>query len=327
MAEITYLEAIHQALDEEMARDPDVVVLGEDVGAFGGAFKATEGLQARHGASRVLDTPLSTSAIVGAAIGAALMGMRPVVEMQFSDFIAGAFDQVVNMAAKLSWRTAGEMPASLVIRGPAGGGTRSGPWLSQSPEAWLAHVPGLKVVVPSTAYDAKGLLKAAIRDDDPVLFLEHKLLYRRLRGEVPADDYVVPLGRAAVRREGRDLTIITYGAMVYQALAAAEHLERESGKGAEVVDLRSLAPLDRNAIAASVRKTNRVLILHEDTRRGGIGGEVAALIAEDLFGHLDAPIVRVTGADTPFPYAPALETAYLPNAEQVLVAARRLLAY
>jgi 2-oxoisovalerate dehydrogenase E1 component beta subunit len=327
MAETTYLEAIRQAIDEEMTRDPDVFVLGEDVGAFGGAFKVTAGLQERHGARRVLDTPMGASAIVGAAVGAALLGMRPIVELQYIDFIAGAFDQVVNMAAKLAWRTDGAMPASLVIRGPSGGGTRSGPWLSQSPEAWLAHTPGLKVVVPSTVYDAKGLLKAAIRDDDPVIFLEHKLLYRRLKADLPSEDYVVPLGRAAVRREGHDLTILTYGAMVYQALAAADRLEREAGKAVEVVDLRSLAPLDRNAIAASVRKTNRVLLLHEDTRRGGIGGELAAMIAEDLFSYLDAPIARVAGADTPFPYAPTLETAFLPSIEQVLVAARKLLAY
>ena len=327
MMETTYLQAIRQAIDEEMTRDPDVFIMGEDIGAFGGAFKVTEGLRARHGQRRVLDTPMSASALVGAAVGAALMGMRPIVELQYMDFIASAFDQVVNMAAKLAWRTDGAMAASLVIRGPSGGGTRGGPWHSQSPEAWLAHVPGLKVVAPSTAYDAKGLLKAAIRDDDPVVFLEHKLLYRRLKEELPEDDFVVPLGRAALRREGRDLTILTYGAMVYQALAAAERLASDPGASVEVLDLRSLAPLDRNAIAASVRKTNRVLLLHEDTRRGGIGGEVAAMIAEDLFSHLDAPIMRVAGADTPFPYAPALESAYLPGIDQVVVAARRLLAY
>jgi pyruvate/2-oxoglutarate/acetoin dehydrogenase E1 component len=327
MSTVTYLEAIGQAIAEEMARDPDVFVLGEDVGAFGGAFKVTAGLQERFGRLRVLDTPISTSAIVGAAVGAALMGMRPIAEMQFMDFIACGFDQVVNMAAKLSWRTAGAMPASLVIRGPSGGGTHSGPWHSQSPEAWFVHVPGLKVVVPSTPYDAKGLLKAAIRDDDPVLYLEQKLLYRRLKDELPEEEYVVPLGKAAVRREGRDLTILTYGAMVYQALGAAERLAKEDGAQAEVVDLRSLAPLDRDAIAASVSKTNRVVLLHEASRTGGVGAELAAIIAEELFDQLDGPVIRVAAPDAPFPYAPALEAAYLPNADRALAAARKLLAY
>jgi 2-oxoisovalerate dehydrogenase E1 component beta subunit len=327
MSTLTYLDAIRTAIAEEMERDPDVFVLGEDVGAFGGAFQATAGLSERFGAERVLDTPISTSAIVGAAVGAALMGMRPIAEMQFIDFITCAFDQVVNMAAPLAWRTAGAMRASLVIRGPTGGGTHSGPWLSRSPEAWFCHVPGLKVVVPATVYDAKGLLKAAIRDDDPVLFLEQKLLYRRLKDEVPDEDFTVPLGRAAVRREGRDLSILTYGAALYGALAAADRLAREDGAEAEVLDLRSLAPLDVEAIAATVRKTNRVLLLHEDTRTGGVGGEIAAMIAQDLFDELDGPIVRVAAPDTPFPYAPALESAYLPTREDVLVAARRLLAY
>lgn len=327
MSTVTYLEAIGQAIAEEMARDPDVFVLGEDVGAFGGAFKVTAGLQERFGPLRVLDTPVSASAIVGAAVGAALMGMRPIAEMQYMDFIACAFDQVVNMAAKLAWRTAGALPVPIVIRGPAGGGTHSGPWHSQSPEAWFLHVPGLKIVVPSTVYDAKGLLKAAIRDDDPVLYLEQKLLYRRLKGELPEEDYVVPLGKAEVRREGRDLTILTYGAMVYQALAAAERLASEDGAQIEVVDLRSLAPLDRAAIAASVRKTSRALLLHEAPRTGGVGAELAAIIAEELFDELDAPVVRVAAPDTPFPYAPALEAAYLPDAERVVAAARKLLAY
>jgi pyruvate/2-oxoglutarate/acetoin dehydrogenase E1 component len=327
MSAITYLEAIGQAIAEEMARDADVFVLGEDVGAFGGAFQATAGLRERFGALRVLDTPVSASAIVGAAVGAAMMGMRPIAEMQYMDFIACAFDQVVNMAAKLAWRTSGALPVPLVIRGPTGGGTHSGPWHSQSPEAWFLHVPGLKIVVPATVYDAKGLLKAAIRDDDPVLFLEQKALYRRLKDEVPAEDYVVPLGLAEVRRAGRELTILTYGAMVHQALAAAERLAHEDGAQVEVLDLRSLAPLDRSAIAASVRKTNRALLLHEAPRTGGVGAELAAFIAEDLFSDLDAPIVRVAAPDTPFPYAPALEAAYLPDVERVVVAARKLLTY
>jgi 2-oxoisovalerate dehydrogenase E1 component beta subunit len=327
MTTITYLDAIRAAIAEEMERDPDVFVIGEDVGALGGAFQATAGLRDRFGRDRVLDTPVSTSAIVGAAVGAAMMGMRPIAEMQFSDFITCAFDQVVNMAAPLAWRTAGTMHASLVIRGPSGGGTHSGPWHSRSPEAWFCHVPGLRVVVPATVYDAKGMLKSAIRDDDPVLFLEQKLLYRRLKEDVPEAEFTVPLGRAAIRRKGRDLSIITYGAMLYGALAAAGRLAKEDGAEAEVLDLRSLAPLDVEAIAATVRKTNRVLLLHEDTRTGGVGGEIAALIAQDLFGELDAPVMRVAAADTPFPYAPALESTYLPSVEDVVVAARRLLAY
>ena len=327
MSTISYLDAIQSAICEEMARDPDVFLLGEDVGVLGGAFQATAGLRDQFGGSRVLDTPISTSAIIGAAVGAALMGMRPIAEMQFIDFITCAFDQVVNMAAPLAWRTGGTMRASLVIRGPTGGGTHSGPWLSRSPEAWFCHVPGLRVVVPATVYDAKGMLKAAIRDDDPVLFLEQKLLYRRLKDDIPDEDFTVPLGHAAIRREGRDLSILTYGSMLYGALAAAERLAKDDGAEAEVLDLRSLAPLDVDAIGATVRKTNRVLLLHEDTRTGGVGSEIAAMIAQDLFDELDAPIVRVAAADTPFPYAPALESAYLPSLEAVVVAARGLLAY
>ncbi len=327
MSEMTYREAIGEALAEEMSRDPDVCVLGEDIGAFGGAFQVTAGLQERFGPLRVLDTPITPSALIGAAVGAALMGLRPIVEMQYIDFVSCGFDQIVNMAAKLAWRTGGAMSASLVIRGPSGGGTRSGPWHSQSPEAWFLHVPGIKVVVPSTVYDAKGLLKAAVRDDDPVLFLEHKLLYRRLKEELPAEDYVVPLGQAATRRVGHQLTVLTYGAMVYHALTAADRLAAEHGVAAEVIDLRSLAPLDRAAIATSVHKTNRVLLGHEDTRTGGVGAELAAFIAEELFDELDAPVVRVAAPDTPFPYAPTLEAAYLPNSEMVVAAARKLLTY
>jgi 2-oxoisovalerate dehydrogenase E1 component beta subunit len=327
MTAVTYRDAIRLAIDEEMARDPDVFVLGEDVGAFGGAFGATAGLRERYGPLRVIDTPLSTSAIVGAAVGAALMGMRPIAEMQYMDFVTGGFDQLVNMAARLSWRTRGAMPASLVVRGPSGGGTHSGPWHSQSPEAWFLHAPGLKVVVPATVRDARGLLKAAIRDDDPVLFLEPKILYRRLKEEIPEEEEVVPLGRAAVRRAGRDLTILTYGAMLYAAMAAAERLDDQSGVQIEVVDLRTLAPLDRATIAASVRKTSRVLIAHEATRTGGVGAELAAIVAEELFAHLDGPVLRVAAPDAPFPHAPALEAAYLPGLDAILAAARKLLAY
>jgi 2-oxoisovalerate dehydrogenase E1 component beta subunit len=327
MSEVTFLEAVRAALAEEMRRDPDVCVLGEDVGAFGGAFQATAGLLAEFGPLRVLDTPITPSARVGAAVGAALMGLRPIVELQYSDFVTCAFEPIVNAAARQLWRTAGAMPAPLVIRAPTGGGTHSGPWHSASPEAWFLHAPGLKVVIPATARDAKGLLKAAIRDDDPVLFLEHKLLYRRLKEELPAEDYVVPLGRAAVRRPGHQLTVLTYGAMTHQALAAAETLAREDGVAVEVLDLRTLAPLDRDAIGASIRKTNRALIVHEATRTGGVGAELAAIIAEEWFGELDAPILRVAAPDTPFPYAPALEAAYLPHSVQVVAAARKLLAY
>lgn len=320
----TFLEAIRQALHEEMERDERVVVLGEDVAAYGGAFKATEGLLARFGEERVVDTPLAEEAIVGAAIGAAMRGLRPVAEMQFIDFIARAFDLLTNFAAKNRYRTGVGVP--MVVRGPSGAGVRGGPFHSQSPETTFAHVPGLKVVVPATAADAKGLLKAAIRDDDPVVFLEHKFLYRRAKERMPDGDHVVPLGVAATRREGRDLTIVTYGAMVWTALDAAATLARE-GLEAEVLDLRTLLPLDEEAVLRSVRKTSRALVLHEDTRFCGYGAEIAAALAEKAFEWLDAPVLRVTAPDTPVPYSPPLEEAYLPNERTVLAAARRLAAY
>ena len=319
-----YIEAIRQALHEEMARDPRVLVIGEDVGAFGGAFKATEGLFARFGAGRVVDTPVSEEAIVGAAIGAAMRGLRPVAEMQFMDFISRAFDLLTNYAAKCRYRTGVGVP--LVVRGPSGAGVHGGPFHSQSPEAYFAHTPGLKVVVPATAYDAKGLLKAAIRDEDPVVFLEHKFLYRRVRDRIPEEDYVVPIGKAAVRRPGRDLTILTWSAMLWTALEAAGALAGE-GIEAEVVDLRTLVPLDEEAILESVGRTSKCVILHEDTRTGGVGAEVAATIAEKAFEFLDAPVLRVTAPDTPVPYAPELEEAFLPNARTLLAAARKLAEY
>jgi pyruvate/2-oxoglutarate/acetoin dehydrogenase E1 component len=320
----TYLEAIREGIWEEMERDPSVFLLGEDIGAYGGAFKLTEGMLEKFGEDRVIDTPISESAIVGAAVGAALMGMRPVVEMQFMDFIACGFDQIVNMAAKVHYRWGPAVP--LVIRGPSGAGVHGGPYHSQSNEMWFVHTPGLKVVAPATAYDAKGLIKASIRDDNPVIFYEHKFLYRRIKDEVPDEDYVVPLGKAAVRREGSDIAVITYGAMVWTALDAAKELEKE-GISLEVVDLRTLVPYDEDAVLSSVRKCNKVILLHEDTRTGGMAGELAALIAERAFGDLDGPIVRVTAPDTPVPFSPPLEEYFLPNAKKVAEAARRLAAY
>jgi pyruvate/2-oxoglutarate/acetoin dehydrogenase E1 component len=324
MAGITYLEAIREALVEEMERDADVFCLGEDVGVFGGAFKVTEGLQARFGERRVIDTPISEVAIVGAAAGAAHMGMRPVAEMQFADFIACAYDMLTNYVATSRYRTGLACP--MVVRAPAGGYTRSGPFHSQNPEAAFVHTPGLKIVCPATAEDAKGLLKSAIRDDDCVLFFEHKHLYRRIRGVMPAGDHLTPIGRARIAREGKDLSIITYGAAVWKSLEAAEELQR-AGRSAEVLDLRTLAPLDDDAIAATVRKTNRALIVHEDTRTGGIAGEISARINELCWEWLDAPVLRVTAHDVPLTSAPALEDFVLPQTADVVAAALRVATY
>jgi 2-oxoisovalerate dehydrogenase E1 component beta subunit len=307
-----------------MERDERVFLLGEDIGVYGGAFRVTEGLVERFGEERVLDTPISETAIVGAAVGAAMAGLRPVAEMQFADFISCAFDMITNFAAKSRYRTGCGVP--LVVRGPSGGGVHGGPFHSQNPEAYFAHTPGLKIVQPATASDAKGLLKAAIRDDDPVLYFEHKYLYRRVKEVLPAGDFVVPIGKAAVRREGRDLSILTYGAMVWTALDAARTLEAE-GIDSEVVDLRTLFPLDEETILASVGKTSRAIVLHEATRTGGIGAEVAAVISERCFELLDAPVVRVTAPDTPVPFSPTLEESFLPNAEKVCRAARVLVGY
>jgi pyruvate/2-oxoglutarate/acetoin dehydrogenase E1 component len=324
MAVITYLEAIRQALFDEMSADERVFVMGEDVGAYGGAFKVTEGLQDKFGEARVIDTPISETAIVGSAIGASYMGMRPVCEIQFIDFIACCFDMLTNFAATSRYRNGAGVP--IVVRGPCGGGVGGGPFHSLNPESFFLNTPGLKMVEPSTAYDAKGLLKAAIRDDDPVLYFEHKFLYRRIKDEVPDEDYIVPLGKAAVRREGSDLTIVTFGAMAHTALDAAKQLEAE-GVQAEVLDLRSLAPLDREAILASVAKTSRALLLYEARRTGGIGGELAAIIAEDAFEYLDAPIMRIASEDAPVPYAPPLEAVFLPSVEKVVEGAKRLVKY
>jgi 2-oxoisovalerate dehydrogenase E1 component beta subunit len=321
MAETTYLEAIRQALDEEMARDASVVLLGEDIGVYGGAFGATQGLLARYGWERVVDTPISETAIVGAAIGMSYTGLRPVAEMQFMDFIACCFNQLTNFAAKSHYRWGAPVP--IVVRGPSGGGVHGGPFHSANPEMYFVHTPGLKVVCPATAYDAKGLLKSAIRDNNPVLFFEHKFLYRRIKEDLPAGDYAVPLGKAAVRREGRDLTIVSYAAMLHASLEAAGQLAGE-GIEAEVVDLRTLLPLDNETILASVRKTNKLLVVHEDTRTGGIAGEIAAIVCGEAFDDLDGPIVRVTAPDAPVPSAPALEERFLPNAAGIAEAARRL---
>jgi 2-oxoisovalerate dehydrogenase E1 component beta subunit len=320
----TYLEAIREGLWEEMERDENVFLLGEDIGVYGGAFKVTAGFFEHFGERRVVDTPISEAAIAGAAIGAGLMGLRPVAEMQFADFITCGFDQIVNFAAKCRYRW--NAPVPIVVRAPSGGGIHGGPFHSQNPEMWFVKTPGLKVVAPSTAYDAKGLIKAAIRDNDPVIFLEHKALYRRIKEDLPSEDYTVPIGKAKVVREGRDMTIVTYGAMVWVALEAADKLAEE-GRSVEVVDLRTLLPLDRETVCESVKKTSKVLLLHEDTRTAGMAGELAVSITESVFEYLDGPIVRVTAPDTPVPYSPPLEEAFLPNAAKVLEKARWLLAY
>jgi 2-oxoisovalerate dehydrogenase E1 component beta subunit len=320
----TYLEAISAGLWEEMERDPNVFMIGEDIGVYGGAFKVTAGMLDHFGERRVVDTPIAESAIVGAAIGAGLMGLRPVVEIQFSDFISCAYDQIINFAAKCRYRWGAGVP--IVIRAPSGGGIHGGPFHSQNPEMPFVHTPGLKVIAPATAYDAKGLIKSAIRDNDPVLFFEHKGLYRRIKEDLPEGDYTVPIGKARVAREGRHVTIVTYGAMVHASLEAAEALEKE-GISIEVVDLRTLAPLDVETVVASVRKTSKVMVVHEDTRTGGLAGEIAALINEHVFEYLDGPIVRVTAPDTPVPYSPPLEEAFLPNAAKIVEKARWLARY
>ncbi len=328
MADKRFLDAIHDALQEEMARDERVVVLGEDVGVKGGVFGVTDGLSAAFGDARVLDTPLAESMIVGVSLGMAVNGLIPVPEIQFADFIHPAFDQIVSEVARLRYRSNNDFGCPMTIRVPYGGGVHGALYHSQSIEAFYAHVPGLKVVIPSTPADAKGLLKAAIRDPDPVLYLEHKKMYRMVRGEVPEDgDHVVPIGPAAVRRPGRDLSIFAYGLMVREALAAAAVLSGE-GIEAEVVDLHTLRPLDTQAILDSVARTNRALIVHEDNRFGGFGAEIAATIAEEGFRHLDAPPTRLCGPDVPgAPFSLPLEDWYMLNAEKITAAARSLASY
>ncbi len=322
MAVMTYIEAISRGMWEEMEWDPAVFLLGEDIGVYGGAFKATKGFLQHFGPQRVIDTPLSEAAIIGAATGAAVVGMRPVAEMQFADFVTCGFNQLVVNSARIHYRW--RLPVPMVVRLPAGGRIHGGPYHSANPEAWFFHVPGLKIVAPAMPDDAKGLMTAAIRDNNPVLYLEYKYLYRRLKGEVPEGEHVVEIGKGAVRRKGDDITIITYGPTLHSSLAAAETLAQEDGVETMVVDLRSLVPLDRALILQSVRATGRVVIVHEDNLTGGIGGEIAALIAEEAFDALDAPVRRVAALDTPVPFAPTLEEFVLPDSGRILTALRAL---
>jgi 2-oxoisovalerate dehydrogenase E1 component beta subunit len=327
MAVLNVVEAVRQGLREEMARDSRVIVLGEDVGRKGGVFKATEGLIDEFGEERVIDTPLAESGIVGTAIGAAINGLLPVAEIQFADFIFPAMDQIVNEAARIRYRSNGGWGCPIVIRAPFGGGVHGALYHSQSVEAFFTHVPGLKVVVPSTPADAKGLLKAAIRDPDPVLVFEHKATYRGVKGEVPEGDYVVPIGKARVIRPGRQLTVLAYGLMAHYALAAAETVAGE-GIDVEVVDLRSLRPLDKETMLGSVKKTGKVLIVHEDNKMGGFGAELAAIIGEEAFEYLDGPITRLAGPEAPaMPFAPPLEAAFMINPAKIADAIRTLAAY
>jgi pyruvate/2-oxoglutarate/acetoin dehydrogenase E1 component len=322
MAERTYLQAISDGLREEMRRDKRVFVLGEDVGVYGGAFKVTLGFQEEFGSWRVLDMPLSETAIMGGATGAAIMGMRPVAEMQFADFVSCAWDHLVTIAAKQRWRVG--TPVPIVLRLPSGGGFSGGPFHSQNPESSFAHIPGLKCVCPATPADAKGLIVAAIEDPNPVLYFEHKHLYRRIKGEVPDERYVTPIGKARTHQDGEDVSVITWGAMVYTAQEAAKQLPDSS---VEIIDLRSVMPWDKEAVLASVRKTSKVLVLHEDTRTGGFGGEIAATIAEEAFEDLDAPVRRIAAPDTPVPFAPALEKAFIPQVDDVVRGLKELLEY
>jgi pyruvate/2-oxoglutarate/acetoin dehydrogenase E1 component len=324
MPEKTYLQAISDGLRQEMRRDQRVFVLGEDVGVYGGAFKVTQGFQEEFGAARVLDMPLSETAIVGGATGAALMGMRPVAEMQFADFVSCAWDHLVTVAAKQRYRAGTPIP--IVLRLPSGGGFSGGPFHSQNPESSFAHIPGLKVVCPATPEDAKGLLATAIEDPNPVLYFEHKHLYRRIKGEVPEDRYTTPFGEARIHREGEDITVITWGAMVYTADEAASKLAEED-VSVEVLDLRTLIPWDREAVLASVARCSKVLVLHEDTKTGGFGAEIAATIVEEAFEQLDAPVRRVAAPDSPVPFAPSLEKAFIPQVDDVVGALRELAAY
>jgi 2-oxoisovalerate dehydrogenase E1 component beta subunit len=324
MPEKTYLQAISDGLRQEMRRDNRVFVMGEDVGVYGGAFKVTLGFQEEFGPWRVIDTPLSETAIMGGATGSALMGLRPVCEMQFADFVSCAWDHLVTVAAKQRYRAGTPIP--IVLRLPSGGGFSGGPFHSQNPESSFAHIPGLKIVCPSTPEDAKGLIVSAIEDPNPVLFFEHKHLYRRIKGEVPDERYTTPIGSARTHREGDDLTVVTWGAMVYTADEAAKQLESED-VSVEILDLRSILPWDREAVLESVRKTSKVLVLHEDTRTGGFGAEIAATIAEEAFEDLDAPVKRIAAPDTPVPYSPVLEKAFIPQVEDVLAGLRELAEY
>jgi 2-oxoisovalerate dehydrogenase E1 component beta subunit len=325
MPEMTYLQAISDGLRQEMRRDKRVFVIGEDVGVYGGAFKVTLGFQEEFGPWRVIDSPLSETAIVAGSTGAAIMGMRPVAEMQFADFVSCAWDHLVTVAAKQRWRAG--TPVPIVLRLPSGGGFSGGPFHSQNPESSFAHIPGLKCVCPATPEDAKGLLISAIEDPNPVLFFEHKHLYRRIKGEVPEERYTTPIGKARIHREGEDVSVITWGAMVYTADEAAKQLEEQEGVSVEIVDLRSVLPWDKKAVLESARKTSKVLVLHEDTRTGGFGAEIAATIAEEAFEDLDAPLKRIAAPDTPVPFSPPLEKAFIPQVEGVAAGLRELAEY
>ena len=322
--ELSYLEAIREALVEEMRRDPKVFVLGEDVGPYGGAFGVTQGLYEEFGELRVVDTPISESAIVGVSIGASLRGYRPVAEMQFADFISCAYDHLVTIAAKQHWRAS--TPVPITVRLPSGGGFSGGPFHSQNPESSFAHIPGLKVICPARPEDAKGLLATAIQDPNPCLYFEHKHLYRRLKAEVPEERYETPFGKARIHREGDDVSVITWGAMVHTAAEAAQQLESD-GVSVEIIDLRTLIPWDKQAVLESVSKTSKVVVLHEDTLTGGFGGEIAATIAEEAFEDLDAPIKRIAAPDTPVPFSPVLEKAYIPQVDDVAAGLRELAEY
>ncbi len=327
MAEKTMIEAVRDAMFEEMKRDERIIVMGEDVGE-GGVFRATQGLRDEFGPNRVIDTPLAESAIVGVAIGASLNGIIPIAEMQFADFSHPALDQIVSEAARLHYRSNGTWNCPITIRSPYGAGIHGGPYHSQSVEAFYAHVPGLKVVCVAAPYDAKGLLKAAIRDPNPVVFLEHKKAYRLYRQEVPDEDYSIPIGAAEVKREGKDMTLISYGMMLHHSLKAAETVQEEDGLSVEVIDLRTVKPLDKETVLASVKKTGKALIVYEDNLTGGFGAEVAAIIAQEAFDHLDGPVTRLASPDAPIsPYASVLEEYILPNPEKIVAAIRQLAAY
>jgi pyruvate/2-oxoglutarate/acetoin dehydrogenase E1 component len=325
MAVKTYLQAISDGLRQEMRRDKRVFVIGEDIGVYGGAFKVTQGFQEEFGHWRVIDAPLSETAIVGACTGASIMGMRPVAEMQFADFISCAWDHLVTVAAKQRYRAG--TPVPITVRLPSGGGFSGGPFHSQNPESSFAHIPGLKVVCPATPADAKGLIVTAIEDPNPVLYFEHKHLYRRIKDEVPDERYSVPFGEARVHRAGDDVTVVTWGAMVYTAEEAAQKLSDEDDLSVEILDLRTLIPWDKEAVLRSVEKTSKVLVLHEDTRTGGFGAEIAATIAEEAFEHLDAPVKRLAAPDTPVPFSPPLEKAFIPQVEDVAAGLKELLEY
>jgi len=325
MPTMTYIDALSRGMWEEMERDESVFLIGEDIGAYGGAFKATRGFLEKFGEDRVIDSPLSEAAILGAATGAALVGMRPIAEMQFADFVTCGFNQLVTNASKIHYRW--HLPVPMVVRLPSGGNIHGGPYHSANPEGWFMNVPGLKIVAPSTPADAKGLMKSAVRDNNPVLYLEYKYLYRRAKGDVPDGDVIVPIGRGETRRDGDAAVVLTYGPTVPLSVEAADELARDTGVEVRVVDLRSLQPLDRELIVQSVRETGKVLIVHEASLTGGFGGEIAAIVAGDAFEYLDAPVRRLGSLDAPVPFAPTLEEAYLPGKQRIQDALKQLLKY